>query len=129
MADQWFFARDGRKYGPFSADRLKTIAARGQLRPEDTVWKQGIERGVLGAEVRGLFPSAAGKDQPVGATALAADGPSSQPPAPAVATAAPPASSEAEATPRGPTFADIGEELAPLQDLWEPPDSTAEEED
>ncbi len=139
MANQWFFARDGRKYGPFSTDRLKAIAARGQLRPEDTVWKQGIERGVLGAKVRGLFPAAAGKDLPVRAAALAgngpasshqpADGPSSQSPAPASVTSARPGSSEAEATPRGPTVADIGEELAPLQDLWEPPDSAAEEED
>jgi hypothetical protein len=56
MAEKWYFAREGRSFGPFSAAQLKESAATEELRPQDTVWKEGMERGVLAAKVRHLFP-------------------------------------------------------------------------
>jgi hypothetical protein len=56
MADQWYFASDNEKFGPFSAAQLMEAAALGRLRPTDTVWKEGMEKGVLAAKVKNLFP-------------------------------------------------------------------------
>jgi hypothetical protein len=56
MADQWYFARDGKQFGPFSAAQLKGFAATRQLRPQDSVWKAGMAQRVLAAKVRQLFP-------------------------------------------------------------------------
>jgi hypothetical protein len=58
MADQWYFARDGTNFGPFSAAQLKTLAAGQQLGPRDTVWKGGGERRTVASKVKGLFPEA-----------------------------------------------------------------------
>jgi hypothetical protein len=58
MATQWYFARDGKTYGPYSAGQLRGLAARGQLRPRDAVWKEGMENRVLAAKVKDLFTAA-----------------------------------------------------------------------
>lgn len=55
MADGWYYARDGEKLGPFSATQLKELAATGRLRPHDTVWKHGVEKGVPASRVKHLF--------------------------------------------------------------------------
>jgi GYF domain 2 len=55
MADQWYYASDEQKLGPYSAVQLKQLAALTKLRPSDTVWKNDIEKGVLAAKVRHLF--------------------------------------------------------------------------
>jgi hypothetical protein len=55
MADQWYFARNNQSRGPFSATELQALAASGQIRAADTVWKEGMEKGVLAAKVKHLF--------------------------------------------------------------------------
>ena len=55
MADQWYFAWDKQKFGPFSAVQLKELAALGRLQPKDLVWKNGIEKGVAADKVKHLF--------------------------------------------------------------------------
>jgi GYF domain 2 len=55
MADQWYFAKGERKLGPYSPAQFKELADSGQLLPTDTVWKEGIEKGVLAAKVKNLF--------------------------------------------------------------------------
>jgi hypothetical protein len=61
MANQWYYERDGDKRGPVSADQLKDLAATGHIRRSDTIWKEGIQRGVLAAKVKHLFqPATAG---------------------------------------------------------------------
>ena len=35
MADQWYFAWDKQKFGPFSAVQLKELAGLGRLQPKD----------------------------------------------------------------------------------------------
>lgn len=58
MNNQWYYARDGGKIGPFTADRLKELAGAGQILPTDTVWKEGVERGVPASRVQHLFAPA-----------------------------------------------------------------------
>jgi hypothetical protein len=58
MAKKWYVGRDGKKFGPFSGGRLKKLAASGRLRPQDTVWTEGMEKRVLAGKVKQLFPDA-----------------------------------------------------------------------
>jgi hypothetical protein len=58
MADQWYYARGGNKLGPFSARLFKDLADAGRILPTDTVWKEGIEKGVSAARVKNLLPRA-----------------------------------------------------------------------
>jgi hypothetical protein len=88
MADQWYFARDNQRLGPFSAAELKDFAAQGQLQPSDTVWKEGIARGVLAEQVKHLFLAPAAETLPPAARVPAADASSaslSPPPRPSAA--------------------------------------------
>lgn len=62
MPDNWYYATDEKKLGPFSSAQLKELAGAGQLLPSHTVWKEGIEKGVLAAKVKNLFP--APKEEP-----------------------------------------------------------------
>jgi GYF domain 2 len=55
MADRWFYAHDVNKIGPFSGRQLHDLAVSGQILPTDTVWKEGIHRGVFASKVQYLF--------------------------------------------------------------------------
>jgi hypothetical protein len=55
MADQWYYAQDDRKLGPFSAQELRALADAGRIQAMDTIWKEGIEHGVLAYRVKNLF--------------------------------------------------------------------------
>jgi hypothetical protein len=57
MVDQWFYARDANKLGPFSSAQLRELAIAGEIQPTDTVFKAGIEKGVAAAKVKNLFPA------------------------------------------------------------------------
>jgi len=56
MADQWYYARDECRLGPFSGRELRELAVCGLLLPTDTVWKLGVKKGVTAAHVKNLFP-------------------------------------------------------------------------
>ena len=56
MATEWFYEKDGEKLGPVSTDRLKDLAASGQLNSQDLVWRTGLEAWQPADRVRGLFP-------------------------------------------------------------------------
>lgn len=60
MSDQWYYSSTGDKVGPFSSQELRDLARAGSIQPTDTVWKEGVERGVVAARVRYLFESQAG---------------------------------------------------------------------
>jgi len=55
MTDQWYYTRVEPRLGPFTADQLKELAASGQIRPHDTVWKEGVVLGVPASKVKHLF--------------------------------------------------------------------------
>jgi hypothetical protein len=56
MADLWFYGEDECKLGPFSARELRDLANCGLIHAADTIWKEGIEKGVLARKVKNLFP-------------------------------------------------------------------------
>ncbi len=58
MIDRLYVARGDETFGPFSAARLRELAATGRLRLTDTVWRHGaMERSVFASKVKNLFPS------------------------------------------------------------------------
>jgi hypothetical protein len=77
MATQWYYDQQGKSYGPFSADQLIDLAAKGRIQPQDTVWKEGMTKRVLAARVEHLFaistppvpPSSVGDPTPLPAPA------------------------------------------------------------
>ncbi len=64
VSDKWYFASDNKKTGPFSATQLKELAALGKIQPDDTVWKEGVEKGVPAAKVKSLFSHTPGSSLP-----------------------------------------------------------------
>ena len=75
MKDQWYFAWDKERHGPFSAAQLKELGALGKVQPTDTVWKEGIEKGVLAAQVKDLFPDPPAEALPAKETVTVANEP------------------------------------------------------
>ena len=57
MPDQWYYEHEMKKCGPVSPRQLRDLADTGVIRPTDTIWKEGIERGVSAAKVKNLFPA------------------------------------------------------------------------
>ena len=56
MAELWYYAKEGCKVGPFSAQELRGLANCGVVLPTDIVWKKGTKTGALARKVRNLFP-------------------------------------------------------------------------
>lgn len=81
MAAQWYYARGKEaKFGPFTADELKRLAASGELRPDDKVWKEGKRKWVSARKVERLFdaapaPATAGHSHAKGDSVAAAGAP------------------------------------------------------
>ena len=55
MSDQWFLARNGQQFGPYTLQHLQQMARSRQLLPADQLWKQGLPGWVRGDAVPGLF--------------------------------------------------------------------------
>lgn len=59
MANQWYYAHgDQKKFGPFTADEMRSLAIKGDILRTDTVWLNDGPRGVLATRVQHLFPQA-----------------------------------------------------------------------
>lgn len=56
MADEWYYAINNAQRGPVSEAELRDLADRGQLKPGDLVWKDGMAEWVPASSVRGLLP-------------------------------------------------------------------------
>ena len=56
MTDQWYYARQGQRMGPLPKEQLKQLACSGQLKPTDTVWKNGMLSWTPASQIDGLFP-------------------------------------------------------------------------
>ncbi len=59
MQTQWFYGQVGHKLGPYTDFELRALAVAGKILDTDTVWKEGVERGVLATKVKNLYPPAA----------------------------------------------------------------------
>lgn len=71
MANEWFYTKNGERFGPVSGQQLKELAAKGQLAPADLVWKEGMKQWLPAKNIKGLFdgvtasPPASAQKQPV----------------------------------------------------------------
>jgi TM2 domain-containing membrane protein YozV len=59
MANEWYYSHDGERHGPVPVEKIKEMAAAGQLRPDDLVWQSGMETWTAASKVPGLLPPAA----------------------------------------------------------------------
>lgn len=55
MASAWFYSRDGKQFGPVSAQELRELALRHVIQPSDLVWKEGLKTWKPASKVAGLF--------------------------------------------------------------------------
>ena len=93
MAHDYYYAVDGQRFGPVSAERIQELASSGKLRPADLIWKEGMADWVPAARLKGLFPAAAYNAMP--------PPPTPSPPLRAPGPAEPAASPQSTATRRG----------------------------
>jgi hypothetical protein len=56
MAADWYMTRQGKKYGPFTEEKLRELASTNRLLPNDLVWKQGMAQWATAGTVQSLFP-------------------------------------------------------------------------
>ena len=56
MASQWFYAREGQRYGPFSSKQLRQLAREGTLQRNDLLWKRGMTDWRSAEDSQNLFP-------------------------------------------------------------------------
>jgi GYF domain 2 len=56
MAVLFNYSHDAAEFGPFSAGRMRELAAAGAILATDLVWQQGTEQKVAAARVKNLFP-------------------------------------------------------------------------
>jgi TM2 domain-containing membrane protein YozV len=54
---EWHYASSGIQHGPVSWEELRSLADSGQLRPDDLVWKKGMNGWVSAAIVPNLIPA------------------------------------------------------------------------
>lgn len=54
MADQWYYASDGRRHGPITDEQLQSLAQSGQLRSSDLVWTKGMDKWMPAQTIKGL---------------------------------------------------------------------------
>src|SRR4029077_16118594 len=108
MAAHWYFATEQEKLGPFSSAQLKELAVVGRLSPTHTVWKEGVEKGVLAAKVKNLFPA------PQGEPPAAVPGQATIP-VPALANVTPSPNPPAAVENQGPTLQAVAVENEKLQ--------------
>jgi hypothetical protein len=54
---EWYYAQGNQQRGPVSAAELKLLADRGELSPDDLVWRAGMEDWIAARKVKGLFDS------------------------------------------------------------------------
>lgn len=73
MPSEWYYAQDGKKYGPVTPKQLRGMAEKGQLRPTDLVWREGMLDWRTAGTVKGLIRDQSSQMQrgaPVTAPAL-----------------------------------------------------------
>jgi hypothetical protein len=94
MAAEYYYARDGQRFGPFSGNRLKKLAATGQLRSTDLVWIPEKNEWVFAAKITTLFPPATPRPEPTADTPRSVGSPPPLPPS----ASTPPESATASAS-------------------------------
>jgi hypothetical protein len=57
MPSEWYVARDGERFGPFTSDEMSAGVRNGELRREDFVWHAGLAEWQRAKDVPGLWAS------------------------------------------------------------------------
>jgi hypothetical protein len=55
---EWFYARDGQRFGPVSSEALRQMARDGLLQQDDLIWSEGMASWTPASAVKGLLPQA-----------------------------------------------------------------------
>ncbi|NDC53529.1 MAG: DUF4339 domain-containing protein, partial [Planctomycetia bacterium] len=42
VSSQWYYKRDGQRFGPLTSRKIRRMAWRGDLLPTDLLWKEGM---------------------------------------------------------------------------------------
>jgi hypothetical protein len=121
MVAEWFYTEQGQRRGPVTWQQLQQLAAGGQLKPADLVWKNGMAQWSPASSQAGLFggapapapppaaPPAPPAPKPQAPAAPAWSAPVSTPSQPAPTTAPiPPPSSPTPGPQSAPTMAPPG---------------------
>jgi hypothetical protein len=58
MADQWYYTRQGQRFGPLSTEQMHQMALAGQLQQSDLVWTEGMAEWTAAGRVPHLFAAA-----------------------------------------------------------------------
>lgn len=58
-AARWFYARNKKKYGPYTWQQLRTLAQRGEVRPDDMLLQEGAKKWLRAEALPELFAGAA----------------------------------------------------------------------
>jgi hypothetical protein len=91
MAEQWYYTRQGQRFGPLSQDQIRQLAQVGQLQQGDLVWTEGMAEWTPAGRFAQLFAPAAAA--PVGMVPLPGPAPAmpmaAMQPAPAGASRGP----------------------------------------
>jgi hypothetical protein len=77
---QWYYSSKGQKHGPVAPEKLKALAASGQIQQADLVWKEGMAQWSEARNIKGLFEAPTKTSQSPPPIPAAASGP---PPIPA----------------------------------------------
>lgn len=56
---EWFYAQGDKQQGPVTATEIKALADAGKLKPDDLVWREGMDEWIAARRVKGLFESEA----------------------------------------------------------------------
>jgi hypothetical protein len=75
MADQWYYTRQGQRFGPHSIDQMRQMALAGQLLQTDLVWTDGMTEWTAAGRVPQLFAAAPAAGPAVGAPATGGGAP------------------------------------------------------
>lgn len=63
MATEYYYARDGQRFGPVSGKQLRELATTGQLQPADLIWSPEKNEWLPAAKIKALFAAAAPPSQ------------------------------------------------------------------
>lgn len=63
-AIEWYYARGGEQFGPYSAADIKRLADAGKILPDDLVWRDGMDEWIAARKVKGIFGDAGGGAKP-----------------------------------------------------------------
>ena len=55
MSGQWYYTKNGQKFGPITDADLKQMASSGALQPNDSIWKEGMSDWKLASNFKDLF--------------------------------------------------------------------------